>query len=173
MLLVISICAVSLNIYQAFKLRKLQTDNLTGLPNRHAIDEYVSQRKIRTSCLGVLFIDLDKLKQINDTYGHEFGDKYIKMVAEKLVAVCRVYDIAVRCGGDEFLVFLHNTSYALAQIVADRIRHECASLELPIPVSVSIGIAIRENPTVLIGDIIDMADKDMYKDKRSKKTDRR
>lgn len=173
-LLGLGICSVLLNILMAIKLRRLLTDNLTGLPNRHALSDYVSQRKIRTSCLGVLFVDLDKLKKINDTYGHEIGDSYIKQVAEKLKQACRENDIAVRLGGDEFIVLLHNTDCSLAQIVADRIRRECAKIELPIPVSISIGIAIQENRTVPILDVIDLADKAMYKDKMKKKeSDRR
>src|SRR6202012_2915518 len=81
---------------------------LTGLPNRHYLTSFLPQaiETARTTgtMLGVVFLDLDRFKHINDTSGHETGDKLLQEVATRLKVVVRDSDVVIRMGGDEFVV---------------------------------------------------------------------
>ena len=87
-------------------------DQLTGLPNRHYITaflpEAIAAARASGMLIGIVFIDLDRFKHINDTYGHETGDKLLKIVAERLRKCVRPADVIVRMGGDEFVIVLLN-----------------------------------------------------------------
>src|SRR5215469_6769632 len=87
-------------------------DQLTGLPNRlylaHHLPGAINEAKRNGTMLAVLFLDLDRFKQINDSRGHETGDKLLKQVAERVRSTVRAEDIVVRMGGDEFIVVLQS-----------------------------------------------------------------
>src|SRR5450631_1124584 len=87
-------------------------DQLTGLPNRHYLAAFLPQAieeaKAAHTMLGVVFLDLDRFKHINDTRGHETGDKLLQEVATRLRAVVRDSDVVIRMGGDEFVVIFRN-----------------------------------------------------------------
>jgi diguanylate cyclase (GGDEF)-like protein len=115
---------------------------------------------------GVLFVDLDDFKAINDTAGHEAGDGVLRSIAERLQACVRASDTVARLGGDEFVVVLEHAGLAEASSVADRIR---AAAARPImfqrrghAVTASVGISLY--PELLTG-----ADYAMYLAKRSGK----
>jgi diguanylate cyclase (GGDEF)-like protein len=86
---------------------------MTGLYNRRFLEDYVgalvSSSQRRKSPFSVLMLDLDFFKQVNDTHGHEAGDKVIKTLADLLVRSVRASDMAVRYGGEEFLLVLTDT----------------------------------------------------------------
>ena len=88
--------------------RMAHHDQLTGLPNRHYLSAFLPQAIIEAKAagtkLGVVFLDLDRFKHINDTRGHETGDKLLQEVAARLRAVVREADVVIRMGGDEFVV---------------------------------------------------------------------
>nr|WP_246722720.1 diguanylate cyclase [Aliikangiella sp. G2MR2-5] len=90
------------------------TDPLTGLNNRSVfylkLNHALKQAKRNNNKLGLLFIDLDKFKDINDGYGHESGDIVLKSIAERLIKVCRDSDVIARIGGDEFVVLLYDVN---------------------------------------------------------------
>ncbi len=92
--------------------RMAHHDQLTGLPNRHYLTaflpEAIATAKAANTMLGVVFLDLDRFKHINDTRGHETGDKLLQEVATRLRAVVRDSDVVIRMGGDEFVVVFKN-----------------------------------------------------------------
>jgi diguanylate cyclase (GGDEF)-like protein/PAS domain S-box-containing protein len=140
-----------------------QHDPLTGLPNRALLSEYaerfLANAQRGQSELAVLFIDLDRFKEINDTYGHDAGDAVLRSVAGRLQASVRKGDVVGRLGGDEFLVILPEVNNELsATSVAE---HVLAELNAPYPIadrqftlSPSIGVALfphdGDSPDILI-----------------------
>jgi diguanylate cyclase (GGDEF)-like protein/PAS domain S-box-containing protein len=92
--------------------RMAHHDQLTGLPNRHYLTAFlpqaIAEAKTASTMLGVVFLDLDRFKHINDTRGHETGDKLLQEVATRLRACVRDSDVVIRMGGDEFVVVFRN-----------------------------------------------------------------
>ncbi|MFZ2633610.1 MAG: GGDEF domain-containing protein [Desulfosalsimonadaceae bacterium] len=126
-------------------------DALTGLPNRvlfeQRLDYGLSQSKRHGWGLAVLFIDIDEFKSINDSYGHDLGDKVLLMVASRLQSFVRQEDTVSRWGGDEFVCLLLEIKQEpdvtrLAERMADRIAEACEFDGIVLSISVSIGIAI-------------------------------
>jgi diguanylate cyclase (GGDEF)-like protein len=125
-------------------------DGLTGLLNRHAIEEAMQaqmQRSRRTGeTFSVLMLDLDHFKAINDRFGHAVGDRALKHAATTLTSGLREVDRLARIGGEEFLVLMPDAGPEAARTVAERLRAHLDANPLPIdatsvPLSVSIGIA--------------------------------
>ena len=114
-------------------------DSLTGLANRRSAEVRLASEAARSERYGhaltVISFDLDKFKQINDTYGHPAGDQVLKEFAQRLSNVIRKSDIAARMGGDEFLVLLPQFTTNHVQILLDRLRPmetEYAGAKIPI-----------------------------------------
>ena len=116
-------------------------DELTGLYNRKVFED---RRRSFSGGIAMLMIDVDRFKSINDTYGHETGDRVLKKVAEILTRSFRADDYVCRIGGDEFAVIMKNTDPGLREIVQakiDAVRSALAAeTELP-PTTLSIGVA--------------------------------
>lgn len=152
-------------------LRRSLHDELTGLPNRallgDRLDQALSRLERRDSCLAVLFIDLNQLKQVNDTLGHECGDSVLQEVAQRLVAAVRPEDTVGRMSGDEFLAVCENLAGAPAALaIGDRV---VAALAPPVAltaghvaVSASIGIAITAHSDTPAQVMLKRADMAMY-----------
>ena len=106
--------------------RQNRTDFLTGLATRRHVTECIkkqaAQCKEQNVQAIILIADIDDFKHINDTYGHDCGDRVLKTLAEKMQSLMREDDIAARWGGDEFLFMLHNMNLAQGKKTADRIR---------------------------------------------------
>ena len=126
------------------------TDILTGLPNRRyalsRLDQEWDAAQRYNRPISVLMIDLDNFKNVNDTLGHDAGDKVLSHSAMLMKKVCRASDIACRLGGEEFLVIATNTEGATALLLAERIRiailtHQPKDVTLIRPITVSIGVA--------------------------------
>ncbi len=129
-------------------------DPMTGLYNRRFLEEYVatliafSQR--RKSVFSVLMLDLDYFKQVNDSFGHEAGDKVLKTLAETLANSARTSDMVIRYGGEEFLIILMDTSAEDAAIIAEKIRVKVEETKIALPGTVlqkTISIGISEFPS--------------------------
>lgn len=129
------------------------TDSLTGVYVRgfavQQLQQAIKRSMRRNDPLSLLMIDLDKFKQINDTHGHQVGDRALRAVGELLRDGIRETDVVGRYGGDEFMVVLPDTPAAGALIVADRLLHRAASLHVEeegqvVPIQLSVGIATLE-----------------------------
>ena len=111
------------------------TDSLTGLSNRRAgeaaLDREVARSKRAGTPLSLAMLDLDHFKQVNDKHGHSSGDRVLRDVANILTSAFRASDLAVRWGGDEFLVLLPDVAVGGAAVFAERARTQVATVLLP------------------------------------------
>lgn len=157
-----------------------ECDPLTGLFNRRIIEEIGNELKLKpkpiNSWNAIMFIDIDKFKNINDTYGHEIGDKVLSFVANCIEkSIRKGNDIAIRYAGDEFIILLLNTKSSKeetikkARIVADRILSEVKkSKDKPYLPTIGISIGIKAFRGIKnLKSAIASADKAMYKAKKS------
>jgi diguanylate cyclase (GGDEF)-like protein len=152
---------------------RASTDGLTGLPNRRYFDEFcalLSRRRRAEDSVGVLMVDIDKFKVLNDTYGHPVGDEVLRAVAGAIVGAVREDDVPARYGGEEFAVLLRNPTIEIAVEVGERVREAVGALDLgPLgvrAVSVSVGAAVADEPDEPIATTIEQADKALYDAKR-------
>ncbi len=150
------------------------TDALTGLPNRRYFDEYLgllARRRRADDRVGVLMVDIDWFKKLNDTFGHAVGDHVLREVAQAVAGAVREGDVPARFGGEEFAVLLRNPGPVIAVEVGERVRRAVGSLDLRrmgVPgVSVSVGVAVADSPDTDLGVVIDEADRALYRAKRA------
>lgn len=129
---------------------KAQIDALTGIPNRLAYDERISQEFNRwqryDQPLSVCVVDIDKFKNVNDTYGHKAGDKVLMTVAELCDSRIRDADFFARYGGEEFVLILPQTDLKKALVVAENLRREVDDCTFhyaqePVAITISCGLA--------------------------------
>ena len=149
------------------------TDGLTGLPNKRMVTEALKRmfaQATRTKLpLGLLLLDLDHFKQVNDQHGHAAGDQVLASVGAALRSVVRDRDFAGRNGGEEFAVLLPDTDIAAALEIAERIRATIAEVTLPgtdVPVTVSIGVAGFPDHASTLERLERLADAALYVAKR-------
>lgn len=151
-------------------------DILTNLPNRLQLETYlkrvISKSKRYKRQFALMFLDLDKFKPVNDTYGHTCGDVLLKMVADRLLRLLRAEEFTSRLGGDEFIVVIDEISNKKSVFtVAKRIIKEISSpYEIAgqqITIGVSIGIAFYPEDGLSYDNLMHIADERMYHSKRS------
>jgi diguanylate cyclase (GGDEF)-like protein/putative nucleotidyltransferase with HDIG domain len=157
-----------------------QTDALTGMANRRSLDRQLDNalaRAARTrSSVSVIVLDLDRLKEINDTYGHEAGDRALRAVGTVLRSVVRQDDLCARFAGDEFIVTLWNcTAEHDARRVNDLQRAVAAFPFEPRPgvrvsLSISAGVARFPEDGVTFKELLAAGDERMYRDKASRRS---
>jgi len=147
----------------------VHTDALTGLRNMRWLDEAAPQETARSlrsgSNIGVLLLDLDHFKLVNDSGGHAAGDQVLREVARVLRSVVRTGDDVVRFGGEEFLVLLHESGPEGALRVAEEIRAALShgkALVNGVNVTASIGVAVFPMHGSTLDDVIRVADLAMY-----------
>jgi diguanylate cyclase (GGDEF)-like protein len=150
------------------------TDALTGLPNRRYFDEFcglLARRRRSGDAVGVLMVDIDKFKVLNDTYGHAAGDEVLRAVGGAIVSAVREDDVPARYGGEEFVVLLRNPSPEIALEVGERVRASVAGLDVGrfgvAAVSVSVGVAVARQADQPIAELIAEADRALYRAKRA------
>ena len=149
-----------------------QTDALTGLFNRGALLERLERELERSRrygrSLAVIFFDLDRFKSINDTYGHQFGDRVLRDLARIATQAVRSIDLVGRYGGEEFIAVLPETDGAQALIVAERLRANVARHRLDLPsgeevrATISAGVAIFPADATTMDTLIRIADTALY-----------
>ena len=168
-----------------WEIETLGVDQLTGLRTRKFFENELDQslktirEKVEEQRSGIeplreaslIFIDLDKFKEVNDTFGHLAGDDVLKKVAEILVNSVRKSDVVARFGGDEFYILLPRASQEDAEVVADKIRTvlgDNAKLK-SLGITASIGVSsVNESNAVDSKTLIERADAAMYADKQGK-----
>ena len=158
-------------------------DPLTHLRNRRELEESLEQelsRHMRQRChLALMFIDCDDFKQVNDEYGHETGDLYLKHVAEQLVEQTRKSDLVFRFAGDEFVILLPNQTQEGADIISARIREHVQEKLLKfdgnqVPVKLSYGVVSTETLQSFDGKaLLKAADQRLYAMKALKPSSRK
>ncbi len=153
------------------------TDNLTQLKNfqylQISMEKELTRGKRYPQDVGVILINVDDFKKINDTYGHVFGNTVLKGVSVIVLDVIRNVDIAARYGGDEFLLLLPETGIKGTRVVAERILKLVQDKEFvtedgaPVYTTVSIGVTVAKKNDVINKDaLIKKADKAMYEAKK-------
>jgi diguanylate cyclase (GGDEF)-like protein/PAS domain S-box-containing protein len=152
------------------------TDHLTGLANRRKLLEImqaeISQAVRYQLPLSAIMLDLDNLKDINDTFGHPAGDEALRMVARVLTLSCRQADLAARLGGDEFILLLPHTPIAGAQQLSQTLKEAISSLKISqgASIGVSMGYAAFDPMQDHRGeDLVHRADQALYLAKQSSK----
>lgn len=147
-------------------------DALTNLPNRNALMNRLHHCVEHIDNFAVLFIDLDKFKPVNDTYGHQVGDHLLREVAQRIRSVVRANDIVGRLGGDEFLMIVETEQdVSKVKVIAEKIIQQVMRPYQidghSLSVGVSIGIAHYPKDAGSADSIIQAADAAMYKAKQS------
>ncbi len=154
--------------------RMAHHDQLTGLPNRHYLTaflpEAIAEARAAGAMLGVVFLDLDRFKHINDTRGHETGDKLLQEVARRLRGCVRDSDVVIRMGGDEFVVvFRHVKSYDEVTQGADRIietlNKPIVIDQHPLQTTGSVGVSLFPRDGDSMGELLKHSDTAMYQAK--------
>jgi diguanylate cyclase (GGDEF)-like protein len=144
------------------------TDALTGLPNRRAAEEtirrMVAQAGRSLSPLGVVLLDLDRFRVLNDLHGHTHGDKALAAVGRLLSATVRASDFAARFGGEEFVLLLPETDRQGAMELAEKIRRQIERTELVQtgPITASFGVASLPEDAVAPDELVRKADRALY-----------
>ncbi len=174
----VSLCLSNVTAHE--KLRHMAYhDPLTGLINRRVMTTILEREFARIKryhkYLSVVFIDLDKFKQVNDTYGHDCGDALLVHIARQLQTLCRDIDIVSRFAGDEFVLILPETADQAAITLMKRIQSQIAKRPLKtdtakIQVSLSYGVACTIDPRIPdAAALLKKADQRLYREKNRKK----
>lgn len=155
------------------KMEKMAlTDSLTGLYNRHYAHMRIKQEVKRANRenypISILFVDIDKFKSINDTFGHDVGDLALKHLSAILKEVSREYDIAIRWGGEEFVLVLPNTSSEGAFALSERLRRRIETSNFQYcKMTASLGIATYPTDDINVEKVIANADSALYHSKQT------
>jgi diguanylate cyclase (GGDEF)-like protein len=152
-----------------------RTDELTGLNNRRAFIEMgrraMDQARRYQRPLSLVMFDIDHFKDINDTHGHAAGDHVLEAVGEAIRRRARAADILGRIGGEEFAVLLPETTGAEAVILAERLRHDIAAVNVAyegssITFTCSFGVAAQGEEILVLDTLLSVADQALYRAKR-------
>lgn len=147
------------------------TDPLTGLGNRRALFELYDRETVPQNT-AIVVLDLDEFKALNDTYGHAVGDAVLKNFANLVASLIAPRDVAIRLGGEEFVIVLSDRTGAEALALAERMRIATARLvheihEHQVRITVSAGIAVAEAPGKSLDTLLRKADNALYLSKRN------
>lgn len=150
------------------------TDGLTGMQNRRYFDdalrEYLQEFRRIDRPVGLMILDLDHFKQVNDTHGHDVGDEVLRAVATCLRGMTRYHDVVARLGGEEFAVVTPNMDVELLARFAERIRKAIANLSIMsgnvrLKVTTSVGLAVWDHKESA-EDFYRRADRQLYEAKK-------
>jgi diguanylate cyclase (GGDEF)-like protein len=156
-----------------------ETDPLTGLANRRTamlrLQDEVDRRRTLATDFGVVFVDLDHFKQINDSFGHSAGDRVLLAVAQLLRGLVRGSDIVARLGGDEFVLILVGADAATSERLAERVRERIELLplvgsgpEAPLSCTASVGVVTSDSHSEAgAEELLRRADEAMYASKKA------
>jgi len=169
---VVGLVWLALSLHRLDLNKLAHTDALTGLLNRRAFEEILRRELLRCerggTVLGIMLIDLDFFKQVNDSLGHFAGDDVLRRIAGVLRDGTRPSDVLARYGGEEFVVLLRNAGTEESQAAAERIRVKIAALAgLPgsVTLTASIGVAVSQ-PQETATEFLLRSDEALYQSKR-------
>jgi diguanylate cyclase (GGDEF)-like protein len=146
------------------------TDSLTKLPNRRGF-QTACEREFGAACSGdrpisLIVLDVDRFKHVNDTHGHDYGDRVLQQLAQLVRSVIRATDYPVRWGGDEFAILLPDSNLSQAQAMAEKIRLTIETFPFDVgTVTVSLGTS-QLSPDNSVTSLFRRADQALYKAKR-------
>lgn len=169
-LIVIVLIHVVMVRYQGYIEEMASTDKLTGLLNRHAFNilmsKLLSEYRRDPKPLSVLMADIDHFKAINDRHGHQTGDIVLKAIADRLKGGLRDSDLAVRWGGEEFLIVLKACTRAEAERIAEKLREAVMATPIEvlgqsIPATVSLGVSEYDGKETT-DHLVDRVDQALY-----------
>ncbi|MDB5052479.1 MAG: hypothetical protein JWM44_529 [Bacilli bacterium] len=164
------------NMYDKAKFHS-EKDELTGMCNRRyarvAFPKILRKINQKKGFLGVIVVDVDNYKTINDTFGHVMGDKVLVQIAKTIKKTIRKTDVAARWGGDEFLLIIPVLDKLFLQTLMERLSKEIEKInhikEISGYVSASMGISIYPDDARTLDNLIHSADKNMYINKKQRK----
>ncbi len=165
--------AIQLKAHTKMLTELSETDQLTRLHNRQYLDKVVEVELAKYESYGVLMLDIDHFKKINDFCGHLTGDRVIQDVSRFIKGSISPESHAIRYGGEEFLIVVPNISSTLLFDKAERLRKQIAehcsvssSICLDLKITISVGIAHAEDNLLSLEKVIDRADQALYQSKR-------
>src|SRR6185437_1633446 len=153
-------------------------DPLTSLPNRRVLDDRLIAAETRATeegwLVGIIYLDLDSFKLVNDTLGHSAGDKLLRSVSTAMTSVLRAGDCLARAGGDEFVVLVEDLSNrAELAILAERLKAAVETQKIPghedLTAHTSYGAAVFPHDGESVQDVLREADTAMYRAKRARR----
>lgn len=152
-------------------LAMASTDELTGLMNRRELNlrapELINQAKRYSHTVALLMIDIDHFKKINDSFGHQEGDRVLRELGQRLQTFGRQTDLIARFGGEEFIMLLPDTAAVDVNLFAERLHELVSEIKVDnIPVNVSIGVTMNNGSQDLY-DLTKQADSALYKAKNN------
>jgi diguanylate cyclase (GGDEF)-like protein len=159
---------------ELFQRKASLLDPLTGIANRRAFfdraEELLRQTRAGGRTAALLLLDLDRFKEVNDTFGHQVGDRVLAQFCEVTKSILRPADIFGRYGGEEFVCFLPDTKSHEAQALAERVRHTFAEASLGNGpegrgVTVSVGMALLGATDQTLDQLLAAADRALYRAK--------
>jgi diguanylate cyclase (GGDEF)-like protein len=148
------------------------TDHVTGLSNRRHFERQLERELARTARyarpFSLVMLDIDRFKEVNDTFGHEAGDEAIRRLAKTLREGIRGIDMAARFGGDEFAIILTETTLARATEVAERLRLAIKETEVPTVGRITVSMGVAEAPSCgqTVHELLALVDATLYEAKR-------
>ncbi len=172
MLLLAIVISYVMLLYKRSLEKKTEVDMLTGLPNRLFVQRFYDQLRRDGDTLCAVIIDLDHFKSINDTYGHDAGDRVLKAAANVFKGGLRDEDTVGRWGGEEFVMLLPATSIDRGMAIAERARQSLEDLtielrEANVSITASFGVASSPAKDKSLDDLLAEADRMLYKAKES------
>lgn len=160
---------VFINIDNYFLKIISSIDKLTGAYTRKymdsSFDEILVKSKSMSEEFSIIMIDIDKFKNVNDTFGHQKGDEVLSKLSESIIQTVRKSDIVARYGGEEFLVILPNTNEQQAKDITEKIRIDVFNKKLmgdDYPITISLGISTYPHHAKVKDDLIEKADQALY-----------
>ncbi len=153
---------------------KVRTDGLTGLYNKESFQilyqEYIRGRQKTKGPFALLMVDIDNFKGINDTYGHLLGDQFLKKIGRTMEQSTREEDVVGRYGGEEFIILLKDADREGAYRIGERVRKTIEKIRIrEISTTVSIGVAVFPEDSKNQGELLEIADQNLYRAKKAGK----